>query len=109
MSFLYPSTLWTGVKGSPVNGRRKFLISAIHNLHPLWSSRVQVTPIMTLNFLAPEIQEQIAWLPNSRGRIGYYRKMSGALRYCRNGGSNRSIGGGLPGSGEFLANPQRQQ
>ncbi len=31
-------------------------------------SRARVTQIMTLKFLAPEIQEQIAWLPNSRGK-----------------------------------------
>lgn len=31
-------------------------------------SRARVTQIMTLKFLAPEIQEEIAWLPNSRGK-----------------------------------------
>lgn len=31
-------------------------------------SRARVTQIMTLKFLAPAIQEEIAWLPNSRGK-----------------------------------------
>lgn len=31
-------------------------------------SRARVAQIMTLKFLAPEIQEEIAWLPNSRGK-----------------------------------------
>lgn len=31
-------------------------------------SRARVTQIMTLKFLAPDIQEEIAWLPNSRGK-----------------------------------------
>jgi len=31
-------------------------------------SRARVTQIMTLKFLAPTIQEEIAWLPNSRGK-----------------------------------------
>lgn len=31
-------------------------------------SRARITQIMTLKFLAPEIQEAIAWLPNSHGK-----------------------------------------
>lgn len=31
-------------------------------------SRARVAQIMTLKFLAPAIQEEIAWLPNSRGK-----------------------------------------
>jgi len=31
-------------------------------------SRARVTQIMTLKFLAPVIQEEIAWLPNSKGK-----------------------------------------
>ena len=31
-------------------------------------SRARMTQIMTLKFLAPEIQEEIAWLPNSHGK-----------------------------------------
>jgi hypothetical protein len=31
-------------------------------------SRARVAQIMTLKFLAPDIQEEIAWLPNSYGK-----------------------------------------
>jgi hypothetical protein len=37
-------------------------------------SRARVTQIMTLKFLAPAIQEEIAWLPNSRGKDSLLEK-----------------------------------
>ena len=37
-------------------------------------SRARVTQIMTLKFLAPAIQEEIAWLPNSRKKDGLLEK-----------------------------------
>lgn len=37
-------------------------------------SRARVTQIMTLKFLAPAIQEEIAMLPNSRGKDGLLEK-----------------------------------
>ncbi|MHB0937713.1 MAG: hypothetical protein ACYDCO_01405 [Armatimonadota bacterium] len=37
-------------------------------------SRARVTQIMTLKFLTPAIQEEIAWLPNSRGKDALLEK-----------------------------------
>ena len=37
-------------------------------------SRARVTQIMTLKFLAPDIQEEIAWLPNNHGKDGLLEK-----------------------------------
>jgi hypothetical protein len=55
-------------------------------------SQARVTQIMTLKFLAPTIQVEIAWLPNSRRKDVLLVKSIRHIALIPEWGSNNSTG-----------------